>query len=65
MWMLWAFWIETLAFAAYVLWLLLAQPAGKPMRWFQVANFVVYGATFIYGLYSFLKFVRRRMAARA
>ena len=65
MWMLWAFWIEALAFAGYVLWVLLAQTSGKPMRWFQIANLIVYGLALIYGLVEFSKFVRRRIAARS
>ena len=65
MWMLWAFWIEVLLFAAYLVWQLLASPSGKPLRWFQIANLIVYGAALVYGLIEFTKFVRRRIAARA
>ena len=64
MWIFWLFWIETLLFAGYVLWNLQAQTMGRPLAWHQWANLIVYAAALIYGSYGFIRFLRRRLAAR-
>jgi hypothetical protein len=64
-WMPWAFWIEALAFAGYVLWALLTQTPGKPLCWVQIANRLVHGLVLLYGLIEFSKFVRRQIVAHS
>jgi hypothetical protein len=61
---LWAFWIEALAFSFYVLWYLLTQMGGEQLSVYQWADIIIYGITFICGLYGFIRFTRRRAGGR-
>ena len=60
---LWAFWIEALAFSFYVLWYLLTQIGSEHLSGYQWVDIIIYGITFICGLYGFIRFTRRRLAA--
>ena len=59
---LWVFWIEALAFSFYVLWYLLTQMRGEQLSGYQWVDIIIYGSTFICGLYGFIRFARRRLA---
>jgi len=61
---LWVFWIEALAFSFYVLWYLLTQMGGEQLSVYQWADIIIYGITFICGLYGFIRFARRRAGGR-
>ena len=62
--MIWIFWLETLAFIAFMFWVLLAQkPSGIPLTSYHKAALAVYGVALVYCLYGFIRFARRRMAA--
>ena len=60
---LWVFWIEALALSFYVLWYLLTQIGGQELSGYQRADIIIYGITFTCGLYGFIRFARRRLAA--
>ena len=59
---LWVFWIEALAFSFYVLWYLVTQTGGQELSGYQWADIIIYGITFICGLYGFIRFMRGRLA---
>ena len=61
--MLWLFWLETLAFIAFMFWALLAQrPATAPLTGYHKAALVVYTVALLSCLYGFIGFARRRLA---
>ncbi len=60
---IWIFWIETLAFAGYLLWSLLSILNNRPLTGYQWAGVVIYGVAFVWGLYGFGGFLRRRLGA--
>jgi hypothetical protein len=60
---LWAFWIEALALSFYVLWYLITQTAGQELSGYQWADIIIYGITFVCGLYGSIRFARRRLAS--
>lgn len=63
--LLWLFWLETLAFSAFMIWTVLMRKAGVPLTAYHKAALLVYGVALLYGLYGFGGFARRRwLAAR-
>lgn len=64
MWLLWLFWLESLAFSGFILWTVLTRPATVPLTGYQQAALLVYGLALVYGLYGLLKFAQRRFASR-
>lgn len=58
---IWIFWLETLAFAGYLLWLLLDASKGQALTGYQWAGVVIYGSACVWGLYGFGGFLRRRL----
>jgi hypothetical protein len=63
--LLWIFWIEIPAFSGYMLWSLWNIWQNGPLSGSQWAGVVVYSVALIYGLYGFIRFLGRRLAARS
>ena len=61
--MLWLFWLETLAFAAFLLWLVLMRDTPTPLTTYQKLNLAVYAVALLTTLYGTLLFARRRFSS--
>ncbi|GEM_PF-2016313 len=63
--LLWLFWLEVLSFSLYALWRLSVSAEADPLTGYQWADLFIYGLVFLYGLYGFVSFLRRRLTARS
>lgn len=62
--LVWLFWLEVLSFSLYALWRLSVSARADSLTGYQWADMVIYGVVFLYGLYGFASFLRRRLTAR-
>lgn len=60
---LWLFWLETLAFAAFLLWSVLTRDTTAPLTTYQKINLAVYALALLVTLYGTWLFARRRFAS--